>query len=81
MEVTIMRRGWWYRPAGWWCPRHPWTPGWARAPPHLDVESPYPADPQEELKTLEHLRRDLEIEISGLAKRIDELKKILQEKT
>ncbi|MEM2105460.1 MAG: hypothetical protein QXV21_03200 [Candidatus Bathyarchaeia archaeon] len=23
--------GWRYTPRGWWCPRHPWPPAWARA--------------------------------------------------
>jgi len=23
--------GWMYRRSGWWCPRHSWSPAWARA--------------------------------------------------
>jgi hypothetical protein len=65
--------GWWYR-RGWWCPRHPWPPAWARG------WWWYPADPSEELKALESLRRDLEAELSDLSKRIEELKRTAQGK-
>ncbi|MEM2210521.1 MAG: DUF5320 domain-containing protein [Nitrososphaerales archaeon] len=71
-----MRRGyWWYWPKGWWCPRHPWPPAWARAPFY-----PYPMDPNEEIKVLEELKKDLEAEIADLSKRIEELKKVMKEK-
>jgi len=69
--------GWWRR--GWWCPRHPWPPAWARVW-WYPAPYPYPADPGEELKALEALRRDLEAELSGLSKRIEELKRMVQEK-
>jgi hypothetical protein len=71
-------RGWRYRPRGWWCPRHPWPPAWAR--PYYP--SPYypSTDPGEELDTLESIRKDLESDLSEITKRIEELKKLIQEK-
>ena len=74
--------GWWYR-RGWWCPRHPWPPAWARGWWHPGWWYPgwwYPADPSEELKALESLRRDLEAELSDLSKRIEELKRTAEGK-
>jgi len=72
-----MRRGWRYESRGWWCPRHPWPPAWVRAPFY---PTPYYADPNEELRALESLKRDLEAELASLAKRIEEIKKMTQEK-
>ncbi|MEM1538059.1 MAG: DUF5320 domain-containing protein [Candidatus Nezhaarchaeales archaeon] len=63
---------WWHWPKGWWCPRHPWPPAWARAPFY---PAPYPMDPSEELRALEELKRYLEAELADVAKRIEELKK------
>ncbi|MGQ9506821.1 MAG: DUF5320 domain-containing protein [Candidatus Bathycorpusculaceae bacterium] len=68
-------RGWRYRPRGWWCPRHPWPPAWAR-PPYY----PYTADPNEELKALENLKSNIELELADITKRIEELKRLIQEK-
>jgi hypothetical protein len=68
-------RGWHYRPKGWWCPRHPWPPAWARTTPYT-----YPTDPNEELRALENLKSDLELELADITKRIEELKRLIQEK-
>ncbi|MEM3700022.1 MAG: DUF5320 domain-containing protein [Candidatus Bathyarchaeia archaeon] len=68
-------RGWRYRPRGWWCPRHPWPPPWAQSQYY-----PYPADPNEELKALEDLRKSIELELADLNKRIEELRTLIQEK-
>ncbi|MEM2995667.1 MAG: hypothetical protein QXI91_06630 [Candidatus Bathyarchaeia archaeon] len=70
-------RGWRYQPKGWWCPRHPWPPAWARTTPTLYA---YPADPKEELRALENLKSELELELAGITKRIEELKRLIQEK-
>ncbi|MCL7385705.1 MAG: DUF5320 domain-containing protein [Thaumarchaeota archaeon] len=74
-----MRGGWfyqyWYR--GWWCPRHPWPPAWARA------YSPwygYPVDPSDELRYLEEVKKELERQVSEISKKIEELRKSLEEK-
>ncbi|MEM2227109.1 MAG: DUF5320 domain-containing protein [Candidatus Bathyarchaeia archaeon] len=73
--------GWRYWPRGWWCPRHPWPPAWARGCGWW-YPAPYPhrMDPSEELRALEDLRRDLEAELADLAKRIEELKRAAQGK-
>jgi hypothetical protein len=68
-------RGWRYRPRGWWCPRHPWPPPWARTQYY-----PYPVDPNEELKALEDLKSSIELELADINKRIEELKRLIQEK-
>jgi hypothetical protein len=68
-------RGWHYWPKGWWCPRHPWPPAWARTIPYT-----YQADLNEELRALENLKSDLELELADITKRIEELKKLIQEK-
>ncbi|MEM3697048.1 MAG: DUF5320 domain-containing protein [Candidatus Bathyarchaeia archaeon] len=68
-------RGWRYWPRGWWCPRHPWPPPWAQSQYY-----PYPSDPNEELKALEDLRKSIELELADINKRIEELKKLIQEK-
>ncbi|MCF3652648.1 MAG: hypothetical protein L2C94_000490 [Aigarchaeota archaeon] len=71
--------GWryWYWPKGWWCPRHPWPPPWARiyAPPYW-----YQMDPSEELRILEDIREDLRKQLSDIEKRIEELRKSIEEK-
>jgi hypothetical protein len=74
--------GWWYWPKGWWCPRHPWPPAWARAWGYWWKPSwpYYLTDPSEEIKALEDLKKDLEAELTEISKRIEELKKLLQEK-
>lgn len=75
-------RGWWYKPwykYGWWCPRHPWPPAWARTywpPPGFYY--PPPMDPQEELKMLETMRREIEENMRSLEARIRELKETIQ---
>ncbi|MEM0089769.1 MAG: hypothetical protein QXP86_06475 [Nitrososphaerota archaeon] len=75
-----MYGGWHYRywPKGWWCPRHPWPPAWARA--YAPWWYGYPADPSEELKFLEDTKRELERQISEINRKIEELKKSLEEK-
>ncbi|MDI6806156.1 MAG: DUF5320 domain-containing protein [Candidatus Bathyarchaeia archaeon] len=70
-------RGWWY---GWWCPRHPWPPAWARVYYYPQPYYPYPADPNEEIKALEDLKSSMEMELADITKRIEELKKLIQEK-
>lgn len=72
-KVNNMRRGARYWPRGWWCPRHPWPPAWARTPYYF-------IDPSEELKALEDYKKYLETELADLAKRIEELKRIAEEK-
>jgi len=69
---------WYYWPKGWWCPQHPWPPAWARWwwPSTLY----YPIDPTEELKALEDLKKSLEADLAEIAKRIEELKKTIQER-
>jgi hypothetical protein len=71
--------GWryWYWTAGWWCPRHPWPPAWARihAPRHW-----YKIDPSEELRILEDVKEDLRRQLSDIEKRIEELRKSIEEK-
>ncbi|MEM3407124.1 MAG: DUF5320 domain-containing protein [Nitrososphaerota archaeon] len=67
----------WYWPRGWWCPRHPWPPAWAR---YYYLPYPYSIDPREELKALEDLRKNLEMQISEINKRIEEIKRAIQEK-
>jgi len=57
---------------------HPWPPAWARA--HLYPAPYYPVDPSEELRALEDLKRDLEANLADIAKRIEELKRTIQEK-
>ncbi len=69
-----MKRSTPYWPRGWWCPRHPWPPAWARTPYY------YPIDPDEERKTLQEYKKCLETELADIAKRIEELKKIIQER-
>ena len=76
---------WRYWSKGWWCPRHPWPPAWARYHPSWSYwwkySWPYyPIDPSEEAKALEDLRKDLEAELAEVTKRIEELKKSMQEK-
>ncbi|MEM3703857.1 MAG: DUF5320 domain-containing protein [Candidatus Bathyarchaeia archaeon] len=68
-----MRRAW-YWPKGWWCPKHPWPPAWARTPYY------YPADLTGELKALQNYKKELEAELAELTKRIEELKKLTEEK-
>lgn len=62
----------WYRG---WCPRHPWPPAWAR--PYTQY---YREDVEGEIKYLEHVKRELELEIEEISKRIEELKRMLEEK-
>ncbi|MBC7090571.1 MAG: DUF5320 domain-containing protein [Nitrososphaeria archaeon] len=66
---------WRYYHKGWWCPRHPWPPAWAR--PYTPY---YMEDVESEIRYLERLKRDLEIELEEISKRIDELRKMLEEK-
>jgi hypothetical protein len=75
-------RGWlyksWYK-YGWWCPRHPWPPAWARAywpPPGFHY--PPTLDPQEELKMLETVKREIEENMRSLEVRIRELKEVIE---
>lgn len=61
---------WWER--GWWCPRHPWPPAWARGwyggyPPAYSEK--------EELRVLEEMKRELERELREISRRIEELQK------
>lgn len=71
--------GWkhWHWPGGWWCPRHPWPPPWARihAPAYW-----YRLDPSEELRMLEEVKEFLRSQLADIEKRIDELKKPGEEK-
>jgi len=71
--------GWryWYWTAGLWCPRHPWPPAWARiyAPRYW-----YKIDPGEELRILEDVKEDLRRQLSDIEKRIEELRKSIEEK-
>jgi len=73
-------RGWRYWPRGWWCPRHPWPPAWARATPYQEPYYSILADPNDELKALENIKTSLESELSDINKRIEELKRLIQEK-
>ncbi|MEM3409635.1 MAG: DUF5320 domain-containing protein [Nitrososphaerota archaeon] len=78
---AIMARGgfrWRYWPSGWWCPRHPWPPAWARE--YHPSWYWYPLDPDEEARMLEEIRKDLEKRLSEINKRIEELKKSLEER-
>lgn len=73
--------GWRFRrwarwPSGWWCPRHPWPPPWARWWSYR----PYTPSLSEEIRVLEEIKRDLEEELAEISKRIEELKKSIQEK-
>jgi len=57
---------------------HPWPPAWMRTrwwhyPPYHAME------PSEELKALEDAKRSLEAELADIAKRIEDLKKSMQE--
>jgi len=75
----IIELGWryWYRLKGWWCPRHPWPPAWAR------IHAPgywYQVDPSEELRILEDVKEDLRRQLSNIEKRIEELRKSIEEK-
>jgi hypothetical protein len=70
----------WYWPKGWWCPRHPWPPAWVRLWPGWPYYWSYPIDPSEELKALEDLKKDLEVNLKEVSKRIEELRKLIQEK-
>ncbi|MEM3404555.1 MAG: DUF5320 domain-containing protein [Nitrososphaeria archaeon] len=63
--------GWMYRRSGWWCPRHPWPPVWARM---------YTPDPENEIRYLENMKKDLEISLEDISKRIEELRRMLSEK-
>ncbi|MEM2909908.1 MAG: hypothetical protein QXO01_02405 [Nitrososphaerota archaeon] len=76
-----MREGWFYRhwSKGWWCPRHPWPPAWARAYAPWWYGYP-PADPSEELKLLGDFKKELERQLSDIDRRIEELKKSLEER-
>jgi len=57
---------------GWWCPRHPWPPAWAR---------PYPTySRDEEIRYLEELKTELEREIEEISRRIEELKGVKEKK-
>jgi len=69
----MQRRCAWHWPKGWWCPRHPWPPAWARTPCHF-------ANLSEELRALQEYKRTLENELTELTKRIEELKKLVEEK-
>lgn len=66
----------WYWKPGWWCPRHPWPPAWAR---WFMQHEPY-YDPASEVKYLETLKKELEAELAEISKRIEELKRSLEEK-
>jgi len=79
-----MQRGWgrgytrWYK-QGWWCPRHPWPPAWARTycmppTPHHPAE----IDPREELKILEAMKKDLDESLRELEARIRELRETVK---
>jgi sugar-specific transcriptional regulator TrmB len=72
-----MKRRYW--PKGWWCPRHPWPPAWARKFGHPTLYYVY-IDPSEELKMLEDLKNNLEMELAEITKHIEELKRQTQEK-
>jgi hypothetical protein len=76
----VKMRGWHYRPRGWWCPRHPWPPAWARPYSYPVPYHQYATDPREELNALEDIKKELESELSEITKRIEELKKLIQEK-
>ncbi|MEM3517113.1 MAG: DUF5320 domain-containing protein [Candidatus Bathyarchaeia archaeon] len=69
---------WRYWPKGWWCPQHPWPSAWARA--LWPSTSYYSIEPTEELRALEDLKKSLEVELTGITKRIEELKKVIQER-
>jgi len=64
-----------YRRSGWWCPRHPWPPAWARA-----YTPYYTSDLESEIRYLEDMKKELEMSLNDLSKRIEELKKTLSEK-
>ncbi len=74
--------GWRYLsyPRGWWCPRHPWPPAWARAW-YPWYWYPHSVEPSEELKILEDLRKELQRELSTIEKRLEELRKSIGEKS
>jgi hypothetical protein len=61
---------WWER-RGWWCPRHPWPPAWARG--WWGYPAAYPGR-EEELRALEEMKRELERELAEISRRIEELK-------
>jgi len=69
----------WYGPRGWWCPQHPWPPPWARWHRYSAPYYPYLADPGDELKQLEDLKRDLENDLAEITKRLEELKRTIQQ--
>jgi len=50
------------------------APAWAR------TQYYYPIDPAEELKALQYYKKELETELAELTKRIEELKKLIEEK-
>ncbi|MEM3703637.1 MAG: DUF5320 domain-containing protein [Candidatus Bathyarchaeia archaeon] len=50
------------------------APVWMRTPYY------YPTEPVEELKALQNYKKELEAELAELTKRIEELKKLIEEK-
>ena len=75
-------KGWMgYGPRGWWCPRHPWPPAWARWHPYWSYWwGTGRLDPNEEYSMLEEEKEYLERELEEVKKRLDELKKELEKK-
>jgi len=72
-------RNWHWHKYGWWCPRHPWPPPWARAyQGPCNFYHPVPTTPIEELKMLENMKKDLEENIKRLETRIKELKEPIE---
>ena len=80
-----MRWEWrnWMRhwPKGWWCPRHPWPPAWARWHPYWSYWwGAGKLDPNEEYRMLEEKKKLLEEGLEDLKKRMEELKRELEKK-
>jgi hypothetical protein len=67
-------RGMWWERRGWWCPRHPWPPAWARGWWPGGYPAAYPGR-EEELRALEEMKKDLEMELREISRRIEELQK------
>jgi len=63
---------------GWWCPRHPWPPAWARGP--FCGSHPYVVGPSDELKALEDMKREIEAQLADITKRIEELRSSVEGK-
>ncbi|MEM3011193.1 MAG: hypothetical protein QXE76_05225 [Candidatus Bathyarchaeia archaeon] len=72
-------RNWHWHKHGWWCPRHPWPPPWARihhAP--YGFQYPFLPSPMEELEILETMKKDLEENMKRLESRIKELRETVE---